>query len=1280
MDTAWYSSAQPTIPVKNSTEPSLGSVPVKLTPITGRVSRAKKGVPVHVCEICKPPKTFTRPEHLRRHQLSHKSAQYQCHFPGCDKAFHRQDLLTRHIQRHKQDDHNISRCDLPFQDTRHSIPQSTSATGLLQPSGLSQSTDLVHFTLPTWNTALRTVVPPSDSLSEYAFKHLLPSYISPRAPESGINQTWKTDGSPGKHDDPPSNFDDRTDSGYASHARVPNLKIVGPEIIVPSMSDRSNYTAYSDPSSLSNGRLDNFISEFSEEVAAGLPQSIPLTQLPILSTTLPNLLEEFAGRFGYGDSSQLYSYLMRLVYRYRLQITESVTGAFTKEDSDSDPVMNPPFNENDMPLEDKMSLWQSKENKQDEKPVDVIVQAYDVDAGDDFEYYPELQEYRDAVLNSSAYSWLMSTISTQLQLEMVHSNSNDFSIRHSILAALGDTSITNRRQRPKTYYVTFRALGIGSWLGSQSQDLESAKALSQKIIVVGKESHAYTTTCGKYVRQVWPISGTQIVNLLSSMKQDAHRSIYPRTLSDSTKLVATMQETPYCIQISVTGCSYAIAEIGEQLAWLNTVLSSSHHAFNHNNIVSLQPWSSSSSAFSRSAFPPASNWAVTGRTRVFDLSSFVPTNSSFSHHHLSSTANGFGTCWKDLFGEMILVEGFPIPRRIIPGTGLEISLPVMAALANSQKLAIVSGKFLIKGFSTALIPTRHCDEFIYWYMVSNKNGDHLEFNDYRIKTILNQYPTGLTTHHVENARHILGWCSEVKNNTGTPDANYAIGWSGLGPPKPGLAFEKISIVGGMFITGGASVLIGKKDKAVQLRSRDDYTMRLKWVSKKFVVLYDVKDRRAWLIDGLSAVLHLVRASLKYDLEDPFKSLFLYEPSAFKETHWVHSGKDAAIQVLTNPENMSLPLYAKPESAKEDISISDAGVRTRILSRTKTNYCLKDRIESICDVLEQIMAHQADVATQDGVGFRLKSTPRRHLEGFDFMDIATDEDPFWPRMANLQSSGRGWVDFTRALHAITLFGSGFGELIQPVDGQASTCKTCSVYVEVPKGQDYLAVCVRDIKDIMQKRGSTNTTPWRLIDNIYWHTPDKTFEPCIRSGKPSAKHDRVQILLPATFPKLWGRNFKSPPDLNIAPTGALLFGHSRRFPLRWGDRGDPQEGRPDQELEELESSFQDSGIGTSLASSSLGVTDSSSSRSPASHTSSHGTSRSADGLPSEDEQPVKRRKLQKEPHSIGESSGIGFNLVQAERSQAERHYGRRLSTVLSPIKPWRRKDNLKEPICQ
>lgn len=45
---------------KSSTESS-----IKYTPVTGRISKAKKGVPVHTCGICRPVKTFTRAEHLR---------------------------------------------------------------------------------------------------------------------------------------------------------------------------------------------------------------------------------------------------------------------------------------------------------------------------------------------------------------------------------------------------------------------------------------------------------------------------------------------------------------------------------------------------------------------------------------------------------------------------------------------------------------------------------------------------------------------------------------------------------------------------------------------------------------------------------------------------------------------------------------------------------------------------------------------------------------------------------------------------------------------------------------------------------------------------------------------------------------------------------------------------------------------------------------------------------------------------------------------------------------
>ncbi|EFX04645.1 c2h2 finger domain containing protein [Grosmannia clavigera kw1407] len=74
---------------------------VRLTPVTRRVSRAKKGVPVHTCDICHPAKVFTRAEHLRRHQLSHQTPHFQCTYHQCRRSFHRADLLSRHERRHR---------------------------------------------------------------------------------------------------------------------------------------------------------------------------------------------------------------------------------------------------------------------------------------------------------------------------------------------------------------------------------------------------------------------------------------------------------------------------------------------------------------------------------------------------------------------------------------------------------------------------------------------------------------------------------------------------------------------------------------------------------------------------------------------------------------------------------------------------------------------------------------------------------------------------------------------------------------------------------------------------------------------------------------------------------------------------------------------------------------------------------------------------------------------------------------------------------------------------
>jgi hypothetical protein len=114
---------------------------------TGRISKARKGARVHVCDCGK---TFTRAEHLRRHQQNHEPGAYICDFAGCEIAFVREDLLQRHR-------------------ARHSVPKLTSGQS---PNALS-SFALDQDSPPTHTTFDRAKVPRNllswyDSMTEYS--------------------------------------------------------------------------------------------------------------------------------------------------------------------------------------------------------------------------------------------------------------------------------------------------------------------------------------------------------------------------------------------------------------------------------------------------------------------------------------------------------------------------------------------------------------------------------------------------------------------------------------------------------------------------------------------------------------------------------------------------------------------------------------------------------------------------------------------------------------------------------------------------------------------------------------------------------------------------------------------------------------------------------------------------------------------------------------------------------------------------------------------------------
>lgn len=64
------SMAPSNVPMRPLVSGSGSETQVRFTPITGRVSRAKKGIPVHVCESCRPPKVRDLLHNCREGELS----------------------------------------------------------------------------------------------------------------------------------------------------------------------------------------------------------------------------------------------------------------------------------------------------------------------------------------------------------------------------------------------------------------------------------------------------------------------------------------------------------------------------------------------------------------------------------------------------------------------------------------------------------------------------------------------------------------------------------------------------------------------------------------------------------------------------------------------------------------------------------------------------------------------------------------------------------------------------------------------------------------------------------------------------------------------------------------------------------------------------------------------------------------------------------------------------------------------------------------------------------
>ncbi|KAB5569905.1 hypothetical protein GE09DRAFT_691074 [Coniochaeta sp. 2T2.1] len=513
-----------------------------------------------------------------------------------------------------------------------------------------------------------------------------------------------------------------------------------------------------------------------------------------------------------------------------------------------------------------------------------------------------------------------------------------------------------------------------------------------------------------------------------------------------------------------------------------------------------------------------------------------------------------GQCWHGMFRNPVVVCGYPLIQRTATQTGLEMPLNIMAGMVRATHLVAFASSWYIKGFSSMLVLAGLRDGIFLWHHIHNRKGDRVSYFDYRSPSA----PISIiTASALQDARHVVGWCADVKlhadafNNT-----NLNISDSGLGRPHATCVLEKVSISAGKFISGGATFAIGVRESPIHL-SKDTYLDKIRWISGQYTILWDEGDDRGWLVNGASALLHLVYAGLEDDLRWMGRSGLPADHVLFKREEMVSptspNTPGSALDVLLNPTNRERRIVVNDVDEWDDMEKKRPAGKT-IYTR------FKHVVEKQYMALEQIMDHQFQI--EDRSGLDLKYSARKWLEGWDFRDLAVaiKDKPVYARVKTLETMARGWVDFAREIKAITIFGRGFGEIIEPSDMTAM----CPLWARVPAGRYYLAACVSDLKAIMGlEDGDTETTnPIRICKDLHWHAQESLFRPCPcgkgSSGATKVRHsaDVAQVLAPT---RMIFRT-RPPPEsssVELRDAGAVLFGYSPRFGLKWPDFGTPEE---------------------------------------------------------------------------------------------------------------------------
>jgi hypothetical protein len=225
--------------------------------------------------------------------------------------------------------------------------------------------------------------------------------------------------------------------------------------------------------------------------------------------------------------------------------------------------------------------------------------------------------------------------------------------------------------------------------------------------------------------------------------------------------------------------------------------------------------------------------------------------------------------------------------------------------------------------------------------------------------------------------------------------------------------------------------------AEQIRSAGDIS----------VILYDVETQIAWLVDGASALLHIVRTQIMHEPFGGKRSLFndlTSNRSPFRHPK-IDGGPDTAREILIDECNMRHVIRREFDSyAEEEVIIPQSNTSetyTNDASQTETSSsskerkaiykttCLKELVSESWSTLEQLHDREMDAELSHATK-QLRLPLKTTLDGYEYMAIVSNKRLMRRKYISLNTNGPGWIALSKQIKAITLFGRHFGDISNP----------------------------------------------------------------------------------------------------------------------------------------------------------------------------------------------------------------------------------------------------------